>query len=96
MNRKQVFKVAFMLAIMVGARAALAADTGAEFEGLYNWINGIVTGYFGKAIAVAAVGIGAIMSVARVNPIPVLSGVGFAVFEQYTPTIISGILTATI
>jgi conjugal transfer pilus assembly protein TraA len=42
------------------------------------------------------VGIGAILSIARVNPIPILAGVGFAIFLQYTPTIITGILTATI
>jgi conjugal transfer pilus assembly protein TraA len=36
------------------------------------------------------------MAIARVNPIPILGGVGFAIFLQYTPTIISGILSATI
>ena len=56
----------------------------------------MVTGYFGRAVAVAAVGLGAILSIARVNPVPILSGAGFAIFLQYTPTIITGILTATV
>jgi len=37
--------------------------------------------------------LGAIISIARVNPIPILSWAGFAIFLQYTPTIITGILT---
>lgn len=78
------------------AGTALAGTTGTEFQTLYTWINGVVTGYFGRAVSVAAVGIGAILSIARVNPIPILAGVGFAIFLQYTPTIISGVLTATI
>ena len=95
MGRKtQIVIAAVALSLMAGS--AFAGTTGTEFQNLYQWIDGVVTGYFGKAVAVAAVGIGAIMSIARVNPIPILTGVGFAVFEQYTPTIINGILTATI
>jgi conjugal transfer pilus assembly protein TraA len=94
-NRKtQVVLAAVALSLLAGS--TLAGVTGTEFQSLYDWINGVVTGYFGKAVAVAAVGLGALMSMARVNPIPILSGVGFAIFLQYTPTIISGVLTATI
>jgi len=84
------------VALCLVAGTALAGTTGTEFQTLYTWINGVVTGYFGRAVSVAAVGIGAILSIARVNPIPILAGVGFAIFLQYTPTIISGVLTATI
>lgn len=48
----------------------------------------------GKAAAVAAIGLDALFSLARLNPIAILSGIGFAVFLQYAPTIASGILTA--
>ena len=82
--------------LTVAAGSALAGTTGTEFQGLYDWINNVVTGYFGRAVAVAAVGIGAILSIARVNPLPILSGVGFAIFLQYTPTIITGVLSATV
>lgn len=95
MNRKtQLSIIAVALSILAGS--AMAGTTGTEFQNLYTWINNVVTGYFGRAVAVAAVGIGAILSIARVNPIPILAGVGFAIFLQYTPTIITGILTATI
>lgn len=95
MNRKtQVALVGAALFLIAGS--AFAGTTGAEFQNLYNWINGVVTGYFGRAVAVAAVGIGALLSIARVNPLPILAGVGFAIFLQYTPTIITGIMSATI
>jgi conjugal transfer pilus assembly protein TraA len=78
------------------AGTAFAGTSGTEFQNLYIWINDVVTGYFGRAVSVAAVGVGAIMSIARVNPIPILAGIGFAIFLQYTPTIITGILSATV
>ena len=83
------------LTISLAASQAMAGVTGTEFQALYTWINGVVTGYFGKAVAVAAVGIGSLISMARINPIPILAGAGFAVFLQYTPTIVTGIMTAT-
>jgi conjugal transfer pilus assembly protein TraA len=83
-------------ALLAISSGAMAGTTGTEFQNLYTWTNDVVTGYFGKAVSIAAVGIGALLSIARVNPIPILSGVGFAIFLQYTPTIITGILSATV
>lgn len=95
MKRKtKLLLAAVALALIAGS--ASAGVTGTEFQALYTWINGVVTGYFGRAVAVAAIGMGAIMSMAKVNPIPILSGVGFAIFLQYTPTMVTGILTATV
>ncbi|MDP1573079.1 MAG: TraA family conjugative transfer protein [Pseudomonadota bacterium] len=95
MNRKTQIVLA-VIALSMIAGGASAGVTGDEFKDLYDWINGVVTGYFGRAVAVAAVGMGALMSMAKVNPIPILAGVGFAIFLQYTPTIISGVLSATV
>jgi len=96
-NLNRNMKIAlFGAALFLMAGGAFAGTTGTEFQSLYNWINNVVTGYFGRAVSVAAVGIGAILSIARVNPIPILAGVGFAIFLQYTPTIITGILTAQV
>jgi len=87
---------ALAVVLFLLAGGALAGTTGTEFQALYTWTNDVVTGYFGRAVAVAAVGLGAIIWIARVNPIPILSGAGFAIFLQYTPTIITGILRATV
>lgn len=83
-------------AMFMAIGAATAGNTGTEFQSLYTSINGWVTGYFGKAVALSAIGVGAMMAVAKNNPIPALSGVGFAIFEQYGPTIVTGVMTATI
>lgn len=95
-NRREWMKGVLALALLTAVTGALAGTTGTEFQSLYTWLTGLVQGYFGKAAAVAAIGLGALFSLARLNPIAILSGIGFAVFLQYAPTIASGILTATI
>ncbi len=97
MQNSREWKRALLALVLLGAATgALAGTTGTEFQSLYTWLTGMVQGYFGKAAAVAAIGLGALFSLARLNPIAILSGIGFAVFLQYAPTIASGILTATI
>lgn len=97
MQNSREWKRAVLALVLLGAATgALAGTTGTEFQSLYTWLTGMVQGYFGKAAAVAAIGLGALFSLARLNPIAILSGIGFAVFLQYAPTIASGILTATI
>lgn len=95
-NRREWIRAVLALVLLGAATGALAGTTGTEFQSLYTWLTGLVQGYFGKAAAVAAIGLGALFSLARLNPIAILSGIGFAVFLQYAPTIASGILTATI
>lgn len=95
-NNREWIKGALALVLLTTATGVLAGTTGTEFQSLYTWLTGLVQGYFGKAAAVAAIGLGALFSLARLNPIAILSGIGFAVFLQYAPTIASGILTATI
>jgi hypothetical protein len=43
--------VAVALSLLAGG--ALAGTTGTEFQALYTWVNDVVTGYFGRAVAVA-------------------------------------------
>ena len=95
-NSREWIRAVFALVLLGAATGALAGTTGTEFQSHYTWLTGLVQGYFGKAAAVAAIGLGALFSLARLNPIAILSGIGFAVFLQYAPTIASGILTATI
>jgi conjugal transfer pilus assembly protein TraA len=95
-SRRNWIKGALALVLLTAATGALAGNTGTEFQSLYTWLTGMVQGYFGKAAAIAAIGLGALFSLARLNPMPILSGVAFAVFLQYAPTIATGILTATI
>ena len=96
LNKKHAKTFAFATCLALAATHAEAATTGTEFQSLFTWLLGEVQGYGGQSIAIAAVGIGAILSIAKVNPIPILGGIGFAVFLEYVPTIITGILSATI
>lgn len=93
-NIKQLVLISLCLSLL--ATNAYAGVTGTEFSALYLWMLGEVQGYGGKTIALAAVAVGAIVSIAKVNPIPILGGIGFAVFLQYVPTIVTGILSATV
>jgi len=95
-NKHLNLRALALVGVMFLPSLAFAGTTGNEFLAFYTWINGIVAGYFGRAVAIASVAMGALMSVAKSNPIPILVGIGFAVFLAYTPTIVNGILTATI
>ena len=98
MNQNKKYQQAALLIVGLSliTSSAFAGTTGSEFQTLFTWLLGEVQGYGGKTIAIAAVGIGALMSMVRVNPIPILGGIGFAIFLQYVPTIITGILSATV
>lgn len=99
MKIKQLYqqKLQMLLAVaMLAPISAFAGTTGAEFLALYTWIMGIATGYAARAISIAAVVIGALMSLGKGSPMPILAGIGFAVFLAYLPGVVNGLLTATI
>jgi len=87
---------AVVAAVVLQAPDALAGTGGTEFNVLRVQLEGWIKGGLGKTVALAAVTIGAVLSVARSNPLPILSGIAFAIFQQYTPDIIGGILTGLI
>ncbi len=89
-------RILALFAMMGMPTFAFAGTTGAEFLTFYTWLLGIVNGYFGRAISIAAVAMGALISVAKSNPLPILVGIGFAVFLSYGPVVVNGILSATI
>ena len=93
---KRIYVYLFLLVSLCVAGDAVAGTTGTSFNALYDFFKDLVLGFGGKAISVAAVALGGIISIARVNPIPILAGVGFAIFMQFTPGIIEVIMTATI
>jgi len=96
MESQQLKKRLLLALALLVPFSAFAGTTGAEFLALYNWILGISTGYAARAISIAAIVIGALMSLGRGSPMPILSGIGFAVFLAYLPGVVNGLLTATI
>lgn len=84
---------ALALALSSGA---LAGTGGAEFTDVVDTLQGWATGGLGQVISLAAVLIGAIISVVRSNPMPILSGIAFAMILNFTPGIVVNLLTGTI
>jgi conjugal transfer pilus assembly protein TraA len=95
-SKKQNLQQIVLAVAMLAPFAAFAGTTGAEFQALYTWVMDIATGYAARAISIAAVVIGALLSLGKGSPMPILSGVGFAVFLAYLPGVVNGLLTATI
>lgn len=90
-------KLAFLILITAFVTAdAISGTGGTAFSPLYVFFEDLVLGFGGKAISIAAVALGGIISMARVNPIPILAGVAFAIFLNFSPGIINVIMTATV
>jgi len=88
--------VAAALTLLLLAEPALAGTTGTEFQTMYTTLMNWATGFLGKSIAIAAFLLGAGIGIARSSPVPALSGVVFALFMVYVPTIIGAIMTAVV
>ena len=82
--------------LLAAAGTVFAGTTGTEFQTMYTTLLNWVSGFLGKSIAIAAFILGAGVGIARSSPIPALVGVVFALFMVYVPSIIDGIMTATI
>ena len=82
--------------VLFSSPEAYAGGGGTEFNTLRTQLEEWIKGGLGKTVALAAVTIGAVFSVARSNPLPILSGIAFAIFQQYTPDIVDGILTGVV
>lgn len=93
-SKPALFLVGSMLALF-GA-SAFAGTTGAEFQSLYQTLYEWVTGYLGRAIAIASFIIGAGIGLARSSAIPALVGVVMALFMFYIPVVINNIVAAVI
>jgi len=96
-NNKQVRNVSLAAALILGTVAsAHAATSGAEFQNLFNLIQGWATGYLGKALAIGAFLVGAIVGFAKSTAMPALIGIVFAILFSVGPGVIAGMMTATI
>ena len=85
-----------LLVDLVFAGSTGTTGAGTEFNQLVTRLQQWAVGGLGRAISLAAVIVGAIGSVIRSNPLPILSGIAFAVILNVTPGIITSLLTGTI
>ncbi len=80
------------VALAAFAAPALAGAGGTEFNPIVTELSDWAEGGLGKVISLAAVIVGAVVSVARSNPMPILSGIAFAMILNFTPDIVTGVL----
>jgi conjugal transfer pilus assembly protein TraA len=96
-KRRHVVTLAVALGVLAVFMAdANAATTGDEFKALYTMLVGWAQGYLGKAMALGAFVIGALIGFARATAMPALIGIVFAILFSVGPGVIDGMLTATI
>lgn len=95
MKNKKTFALVAAISLLA-ASTAHAGTTGTEFQALYNMLVGWASGYLGKALAIAAFIVGAIVGFAKSTAMPALVGIVFAVVFSIGPGVISGMMTATI
>lgn len=96
MDKRHLLALLVLVTACFLAADAISGTGGTAFNPLYTFFEDLVLGFGGKTASVAAVALGAIFSMARVNPVPILAGVAFAIFLNFSPGIINTIMTATI
>lgn len=96
-NKAAVVSIPFlMFALSMDVEAAVNNANNDYFNNMYQMVLRWSQGYLARAISIAAFLIGAIMGFARGTAMPALVGFGFAVVFSIGPTVINGILGATI
>ncbi|MBW8307430.1 MAG: hypothetical protein K0M46_11520 [Thiobacillus sp.] len=98
-SKKQVVVSGLLSALMVSSAWATTAGggvTGTEFQALFDMLVGWAEGYLGKALAIAAFVVGALIGFAKSTAMPALVGIVFAIVFGLGPTIINGMFAAVI
>lgn len=93
-SRKNMLLAALLS--LAAVTSAHAGTTGTEFQGLFDMLVGWASGYLGKALAIAAFLVGAVIGFAKSTAMPALVGVVFAVVFSIGPGVINGMMTAVI
>ena len=98
-SKKQMVGVGLLSALMVSTAMAATAGggvTGTEFQSLFDMLVGWAEGYLGKALAIAAFVVGALVGFAKSTAMPALVGIVFAIVFGLGPTVINGMFAAVI
>ena len=98
-SKKQVVVGGLLSTLMISSAWATTAGggvTGTEFQALFDMLVGWAEGYLGKALAIAAFVVGALIGFAKSTAMPALVGIVFAIVFGLGPTIINGMFAAVI
>ena len=89
-------KIGLILGLTLATGVAMAATTGTEFQGAYQFIYDAATGYLGRAIAIVGGVIGLGTGAATGKALPAVVGIVLAIFGALGPTIIDSIFGSAI
>lgn len=87
---------AFAAILLLLGDSCLAGTVAGPFDPVVLQLTNWAEGGLGRVISLSAVIMGGIVSVIRSNPIPILSGIAFAMILNFTPDIVTGLLTGTL
>jgi len=93
LTKTQMF---FAVLLTLAVPAIQAATTGAEFQGVYDFVYGAATGYLGRAISITGGLIGLGIGAATGKALPAIIGVVLAIFGALGPTIIDSVFNSAI
>lgn len=93
-SMKNVALATLLFAGMVGMAAA--GSGGTEFQGLYEYFEGILSGYGGKTAIIAGIIVACLGAIAAGKPVLILIGIVLAVFIKYVPPAATGLLGALV
>jgi conjugal transfer pilus assembly protein TraA len=91
--------ISWLVVVAIGMLFMLSAHAGTtdtEFEALYTLMDNWSSGYLAKSLAIAAFIMGAGIGIAKQTVIPAIIGIALAVVFSVGPSVIKGMLTATI
>ena len=96
LNKRHLQALLVLVTACFVAADVISGTGGTAFNPLYTFFEDLVLEFCRKTMSIAAVALGAIFSMARVNPVPILVGFVFAIFLNFSPRIINTIMTATV
>jgi conjugal transfer pilus assembly protein TraA len=96
MKKLMLNAAAFSAFLFASSAVVHAGTTGTEFQAAYDMLVGWIGGYLGKIIALAFFVVGMFMGVVRQNLMAAGVSIACAFAMVITPTILDGLLTATV
>ena len=96
LTRRDLLLGGLFLACLLFAGISTAGTTGVEFQALHTLLQGWAEGYLGRALAIAAFMVGAVIGFAKGTAFPALVGLVFGVVFAIGPGIINGLISGVI
>ena len=95
-NKMSLYALAFLTFAVLAMSVSNAGSEGKEFSSVYDMLTGWAQGTLGRIICIAIVLVGIAGSVKNGTLMPIVIAIGAAIVLYNAPSIVDGILSATI